>query len=118
MIKGIWAIIVASAFVAGTMTTGTVAYAAAGGQGTDAIVEALNNIAAAITGVEPDVTIPEDAIQVDVVGVQGPTGEQGPPGEQGLPGEQGPQGLPGGVTVYTNSRTQNIAAGSTLQVQA
>jgi len=44
-------------------------------------------LTAAVQGIEPtvnvdnEVIVPEDAIQVEVIGVQGPPGDQGPAGE-------------------------------------
>lgn len=96
MNKGIWAGLVAIAFVAGSITTGTMAYAAAGGQGDNLIIDAINNLAAVIQGKEleadvtAEVTIPDGAIIVNApAGPPGPAGPQGPPGEQGPPGTGG-----------------------------
>lgn len=104
MIKGIWVGLVAIAFVAGTIMTGTMAYAAQGGQGDNLIVDALNNIADAINGINPnvnvnptpveitnevvgpsdltaDVTIPDGAVQLTVNAPQGPKGDKGDKGD-------------------------------------
>ncbi len=59
--KGIWAIAIAAAFVAGTITTGTVAYAASGGQGDSLIVIAINQLTAAVQGIEPTVNVNSEA---------------------------------------------------------
>ena len=98
--------LVAVAFVAGSIMTGTMASAQQGGVGDNLIIDALNSIATAITGipdptVDVDVTVPEDAIQVDVVGVEGPTGDKGSTGDQGPVGEQGPAGPVGSIKTYT-----------------
>lgn len=97
MNKTTWSALVIVAFVAGTMVTGTVAFAADDDKKGNPIVNALNNIANAINGIDPTVNVPPAEIQV--VGVEG---SPGPPGPQGLQGEQGPPGPPGsGGTVYS-----------------
>ncbi len=107
MNKGIWVGLVAIAFVAGSITTGTMAFAAPGGQGNDAIVQALQNIANAISRINPtvnnQVTVPEDSITVQVEGLKGETGDKGPTGDQGPPGEQGPPGDPGSAVIPAGS---------------
>ena len=65
--------IVAIAFVAGTITTGAAAYAAAGGTGDNLIADAIDRL----TAVMADNTI------VGPQGDQGPQGIQGPQGEPG-----------------------------------
>jgi len=59
--KGIWVIAIAAAFIAGTITTGTVAYAASGGQGDSLIVIAINQLTAAVQGIEPTVNVNSEA---------------------------------------------------------
>jgi len=59
--KGIWVIAIAAAFIAGTITTGTVAYAASGGQGDSLIVIAINELTAAVLGIEPTVNVNSEA---------------------------------------------------------
>jgi len=59
--KGIWVIAIAAAFIAGTITTGTVAYAASGGQGDSLIVVAINELRDAVLGIEPTVNVNSEA---------------------------------------------------------
>ena len=79
--------LVAIAFVAGSIMTGTMASAQKGGVGDNLIVDALNSIATAISGIEPTVNVDPTPITVNA-----PQGEQGIQGEQGTQGEQGPAG--------------------------
>lgn len=87
MNKTTWTALVIVAFVAGTMVTGTVAFAAEDDKKGNPIVNALNNIANAINGIDPNVqvnpTVNVPPAQVQVVGVEGPPGPAGPQGEQG-----------------------------------
>jgi len=65
--KGIWVIAIAAAFIAGTITTGTVAYAASGGQGDSLIVIAINDLTAAVLGIEPTVNVNSEVTKNVVV---------------------------------------------------
>jgi len=105
MTKTITIGLVAIAFVAGSILTGTMAYA--GGDdddGGNAIVDALNQIAIAIQGIDPTVNVDPTPVnvnvdvppaEVQVVGLEGPTGPQGLQGEQGIPGLPGADGATG-----------------------
>ena len=66
--KGIWIIIILLAIVAGSITTMTMASAQKGGVGDNLIVEALNNIATAISGINPNVNV--DPTPVNIGGIQ------------------------------------------------
>jgi len=91
--------LVALAFVAGSITTGSMAYAAAGGTGDNLIVDALNRIATAISGINPNVTVEPTAVNVNVdptpITINAPAGPQGIQGEKGDKGDIGPQGPAG-----------------------
>jgi len=122
MTKTIMILAITAAFVAGSIATGTLAFA--GGDDDDnLIIDALNNIAAAISGIEPNVTVdtpitvevPADSIQVDVVGLQGPDGEQGPDGDKGETGDKGPTGDAGPASISGYERVNNSEVGFTLQ---
>lgn len=97
MNKTTWTALVAVAFVAGSLVTGSVAFADDDKKG-NPIVNALNNIANAINGIEPSVevnpTVNVPPAEVQVVGVEGPSG---PPGPQGPQGEVGAKGEPGEI---------------------
>ena len=116
MTKTIMMLAIAIAFVAGSIGTGTVSYAQQGGQGNSLIVDALNNIVSAISGIDPDVTVNVPPAEVQIVGIEGPQGPQGvgcsivgtfvkcgdlgsdvqgPQGIQGLPGAAGEMGPSG-----------------------
>jgi len=70
--KGIWILTLIASFIAGSIATGVIAFADDDddGDGGNAIVTALNNIADAIDGLTVD--IPPAEVQVEVVGVLGP----------------------------------------------
>ena len=99
MTKTIMILAIVAAFVGGTITTGAVAYAAAGGQGDNAIVDAINSLTVAVSGIEPTVTVDQP------ITVNAPAGPQGEQGIQGIQGEQGPGGPAGPVL---NFKTYNV----------
>jgi len=129
MTKTIMVLVIAAAFVAGSIGTGTISYAQQGGQGTNLIVDALNNIVSAISGIDPDVTVNVPPAEVQIVGVEGPEGPQGPTGigcsivgtfvkcgdlgsdVQGPQGDQGPQGSPGPAFPDTYLISEHITFG-------
>ena len=103
MTKTITIGLVAIAFVAGSILTGTMAYAGGGDDnGGNAIVDALNQIAIAIQGIDPTVNVDPTPVNVNVDPTpitvnapQGPQGEQGPQGIPDLPGAEGAMGPQG-----------------------
>lgn len=101
--------LIAVAFLAGTITTGTMANAAQGGEGNNLIVDALNDISAAIMGIpDPTVTVNVEPTPITVNAPQGPQGEQGIQGEQGPIGPIGPTG--GVLEFYHNDQTSTVTA--------
>ena len=104
MTRKILILAIVAAFVVGSITTTTMASAQGNAQGDNLIVDALNSIAAAISGIEPNVnvdptpitnTINVDPTPITVNAPQGPQGEQGPQGIPGLPGAEGSMGPQG-----------------------
>jgi hypothetical protein len=101
---------VALAFVAGSIMTGTMASAEKGGVGDNLIVDALNNIATAISGIEPDVTVDPTPVTVNVdptpitinapQGEKGEKGDKGDTGAKGDTGDKGDQGVSGSNIVF------------------
>jgi len=79
--------LVAIAFVAGSIMTGTIAEAKKEDKGDNLIVDALNNIATAISGINPNVTVDPTPITINA-----PQGEKGDKGETGADGAKGDQG--------------------------
>jgi len=79
--------LVAIAFVAGSIMTGTMASAQKGGVGDNLIVDALNSIATAITGIDPNVTVDPTPVTVNVdptpITINAPQGEKGDKGDPG-----------------------------------
>ena len=93
MTKTILILAIAAAFVVGSITTTTMASAQGNAQGDNLIIDALNSITAAITGIpDPTVTVNVDPTPVDIV-VNAPQGEQGIQGPEGPEGPQGDQGV-------------------------
>jgi len=88
---------IAAAFVAGSIATGTIAYAGEDDDdGGNAIVDALNQIAIAIQGIDPTVNVDPTPITVNAPqGPKGDKGDQGPQGIPGLPGAEGTMGVQG-----------------------
>ena len=95
--RTIWVLAVVVAFVAGSIVTGTLAFADKDDKGNPfkRIAEQLENIAMAIEGIGT------------IKGDQGEQGEQGPEGEQGPQGEQGPTGV---MNIYEVSAVSIIPA--------
>jgi len=100
--------LVALAFVAGSILTGTMASAEKGGVGDNLIVDALNNIATAITGIEPNVTVDSTPVTVNVdptpITINAPQGEKGDKGDTGAKGDKGDTGDFSTLNVYKNSK--------------
>jgi hypothetical protein len=79
--------LVAISFVAGSIMTGTMAE---GAKAADPIVTALNSIAAAISGIQPNVNVNPTPVTINAPqGIQGITGVTGATGPQGITGEPG-----------------------------
>ena len=97
----------------GSLLTGRVA-AQRGGVGNVAIVQALNDLIDAVLGIDHTVNVPEDAIQVNVVGLAGPQGGVGPDGPQGLQGDKGPDGdaAPGAAPPCFNDVDRYVNCGN------
>ena len=96
MTKSILILAIVAAFVAGSITTGSMAYAAAGGTGDNLIVDALNRIATAISGINPNVNVSPTPVNVNVdptpITINAPQGVKGDKGDKGDKGEQGDSG--------------------------
>jgi len=100
MNKGIWGLAIALAFVAGSIVTGTLAFADKDDKNPfKHIAQQLENISKAIEGIGT---------------IKGDQGEQGPLGPQGEQGEQGETGPSGSMTVYEVSGIAVISAGTVI----
>lgn len=105
MTKTIMILAIATAFVAGSIMIGTMADAQKDDvEKGNPIVDALNNIAAAISGIDPNVnvsptpinvsptpiTVNVDPTPITITAAQGDKGDKGDTGDQGPQGDQGP----------------------------
>jgi len=102
MTKTITIGLVAIAFVAGSILTGTMAYAGDDDDdGGNAIVDALNQIAIAIQGIDPTVNVDPTPVNVNVdptpVTINAPQGDKG---DQGDTGPAGPAGQADPVGIF------------------
>jgi len=102
MTKTILILAIAVAFVAGSITTGTITFA----DDDDDLSQLVCQAGTAMTGIlfEDDDEITDILCGAQL---QGPQGEQGPAGDDGADGATGPQG-PAFLELYTNTNTVTL----------